>query len=82
MNFPVLNILTITRSKLGAYFARAAEDDYVDIAFLVENYTQSARAVHGQLDRNHCQRFLSVYKSRAGRAQDRIGRARYVLSVM
>lgn len=82
MYFPVLNILTITRDKLGAYFARAAEDDYIDIAFLVENYSQSARAVHGQLDRNHCQRFLSVYKSRDKGTKDPIDRVRYVLCVM
>jgi hypothetical protein len=35
-NFAILDILSIMRSKLGAYFARASQNDYVDIAFLVE----------------------------------------------
>jgi hypothetical protein len=81
-NFAILDILSIMRSKLGAYFARASQNDYVDIAFLVERYSQSVWGVRGQLDKNYCTRFFDVYKARAAGDQARINRARHVLGVI
>ncbi|WEW55166.1 hypothetical protein PRK78_000595 [Emydomyces testavorans] len=80
-NYPVLNILSITRSKLAAYFERASQNDYTDIAFLVERFGQRVRAVRGQLNKNHCRRFFDMYKARVAGDQNRINWARNVLGV-
>ena len=58
MRFPVVNLLTIIRSKLAAYFNRTARNDLEDLAWLVRRYRHDIPQIRNQLNSQHRRHFI------------------------
>ncbi|KKZ59965.1 hypothetical protein EMCG_00805 [[Emmonsia] crescens] len=82
-SFPVLDIVNIMSSKLGAFFGRGSLNDFGDLIFLVENFAEKIYNVRTQLNQNHRQVFVNMYAQRdKGLGSDnRIRKFKFTLGV-
>ncbi|KAF2490757.1 hypothetical protein BU16DRAFT_565687 [Lophium mytilinum] len=75
----VLDILNTMISKLGAFFARGAINDYNDLVFLILRYAEQIYAIRAQLNQAHRQHFVTTY-ARTNQ-ENRVRRVKHTLGV-
>ncbi|KAF2667876.1 hypothetical protein BT63DRAFT_303939 [Microthyrium microscopicum] len=79
VNFPVLNIERIMKTKLEAYRQRHTAKDFEDLIFLIQRYYTEIYEVRSALDFNHRQAFYNAYASRNG--PQRAARVKHTLGL-
>ncbi|PLB51557.1 hypothetical protein P170DRAFT_506542 [Aspergillus steynii IBT 23096] len=79
--FMVLNIKGILIAKLGAFFARTADSDFVDLEFLGRNMATQVHAVRQQLNAEHRQAFINAYSRRNQSDANRVRRMKHAFGV-
>lgn len=79
----LLNIKGILVAKLNAFFARAAESDFMDLEFLGRHMAPQVYAVRKQLNAEHRQAFINAYSRRYNNSDtNRVRRIKHAFGVV
>ena len=68
--YPVVNLVTLVASKLGAIFGRSNDNDISDVIFLIQTYPEQIQALKAQLSLAHRQEFVNVVSRKFGSTTD------------
>ncbi|OJD19167.1 hypothetical protein AJ78_00867 [Emergomyces pasteurianus Ep9510] len=82
-SFPVLDIVNIMSSKLGAFVGRGSLNDLKDLIFLVGNFPEKVYNVRAQLNQTHRQVLVNTMYARdkTPGAENRMRKFKFTLGI-
>lgn len=81
--YVMLDVLRHFQSKLGSFFARNGESDYLDLIFMCNKYGPKIAEFRGELNLPHRQHFITRYASanQGAAVSNRVKKMKHLLGV-